>query len=183
MNNKQAAQVSGVSKQVDELATISPEELFQRLGTTKAGLSEEKKPREGSISTGRTRSPKRGHAPGFTGCLTAGRNPLVILLTVLATVSYATGDLRAGSVMLSMVILGLGLRFVQETRADAAAAKLKAMISVTATVVRNGEAREIPISQLVTGYIVQFVSRRHDSRRCATDFRQRSIYRSSHVDG
>ena len=47
-----------------------------------------------------------------------------------------------------MVILGLGLRFVQETRADAAAAKLKAMITVTATVVRDGEAREIPISSL-----------------------------------
>ena len=57
--------------------------------------------------------------------------------------------------MVLMVILGLGLRFVQESRADAAAAKLKAMISVTATVVRNGEAREIPISQLVPGDIVQ----------------------------
>ena len=35
MNNKQAAQGAGVSKQVDELATISVEALFQRLGTTK----------------------------------------------------------------------------------------------------------------------------------------------------
>jgi len=85
----------------------------------------------------------------------ASRNPSVILLTVLATISYATGDLRADTVMLLMVILGLGLRFVQESRADAAAAKLKAMISVTATVVRNGEAREIPISQLFPGDIVQ----------------------------
>src|SRR5437773_1247570 len=41
MNNKQAAQGAGASKQVDELATISLEALFQRLGTTKAGLSEE----------------------------------------------------------------------------------------------------------------------------------------------
>jgi len=62
---------------------------------------------------------------------------------VLATISYATGDFRAGTVMLLMVILGLSLRFVQESRADAAAAKLKAMISVTATVVRNGEGQGI----------------------------------------
>ena len=41
MHNKQVIQGAGVSKQVDELATISVEELFQRLGTTKAGLSEE----------------------------------------------------------------------------------------------------------------------------------------------
>ena len=62
--------------------------------------------------------------------LTATRNPLVILLIVLATISFATGDARAGSVMTLMVILGVLLRFVQEARADAAAEKLKAMINV-----------------------------------------------------
>ncbi len=86
---------------------------------------------------------------------TAVRNPLVILLTVLATISYATGDLRAGTVMLLMVVLGVTLRFVQETKADTAAAKLKAMIKVTATVVRDGVAKEIPLQQLVPGDIVK----------------------------
>ena len=86
---------------------------------------------------------------------TAIRNPLVVLLTVLATISYATGDVRAGTVMLLMVILGVTLRFVQETKADTAAAKLKAMIKVTATVVRDGQAREIPLQQLVPGDIVK----------------------------
>src|ERR1035437_745455 len=85
----------------------------------------------------------------------AVRNPLVILLTILATVSYATGDIRAGTVMLLMVVLGVTLRFVQETKADNAAAKLKAMIKVTATVVRDGQAREIPLQQLVPGDIVK----------------------------
>ena len=41
MNNKEATHRADVSKQVEELATISVEELFQRLGTTEAGLSEE----------------------------------------------------------------------------------------------------------------------------------------------
>src|ERR1700722_10993096 len=61
------------------------------------------------------------------------RNPLVILLTVLSAISFATGDARAGSVMAIMVALSVGLRFWQEARADAAAEKLKAMIHVTAT--------------------------------------------------
>ena len=86
---------------------------------------------------------------------TASRNPLVILLIVLAILSFATGDFRAGSVMLLMVILGLSLRFVQETKADNAAARLKAMISVTATVVREGQPKEIPLRQLVPGDIVK----------------------------
>jgi P-type Mg2+ transporter len=85
----------------------------------------------------------------------AVRNPLVILLTALATLSYATGDLRAGTVMLLMVVLGVTLRFVQETKADKAAAKLKAMIKVTATVVRDGQPKEIPLQQLVPGDIVK----------------------------
>jgi Mg2+-importing ATPase len=57
--------------------------------------------------------------------------------------------------MLLMVVLGVSLRFIQETKADNAAAKLKAMISVTATVVRDGQAREIPLHQLVPGDVVK----------------------------
>jgi P-type Mg2+ transporter len=86
---------------------------------------------------------------------TAARNLLVVLLAVLATISFATGDFRAGSVMVLMVILGVGLRFVQEPRADAAAAKLKAMIHVTAAVVRDGQATEIQLRHLVPDDIVQ----------------------------
>jgi P-type Mg2+ transporter len=58
-------------------------------------------------------------------------------------------------VMMLMVLLGVMLRFVQETRADNAAAKLKAMISVTATVIRDGEQKEIPLQHLVPGDVVK----------------------------
>ncbi len=83
------------------------------------------------------------------------RNPLVILLAALSAISFATGDARAGTVMALMVVLSAGLRFFQEARADAAAAKLKAMIHVTSTVVRDGQPREIPLRDLVPGDIIQ----------------------------
>src|SRR5258708_30320623 len=82
------------------------------------------------------------------------RNPLVILLSVLAVISFATGDIRSGFVMSLMVVLGVVLRFVQESRADSAAAKLKAMITVTATVVRDGQPREAPLNALLPGAIL-----------------------------
>jgi Mg2+-importing ATPase len=89
----------------------------------------------------------------------AARNPLVILLTILAAVTFATAkspsDMIGGWVMLAMVALGLSLRFIQETKADNAAAKLKAMIKVTATVIRDSQPKEIPISQLVPGDVVK----------------------------
>src|SRR5665647_2852676 len=53
------------------------------------------------------------------------KNPLVILLTLLGLVSYATGDMRATVVIFVMVVLGVVLRFYQEMRADNAAEKLK----------------------------------------------------------
>ncbi len=94
----------------------------------------------------------------FVRLLKITRNPLVILLTTLSAVSFLTGDARAGSVMAMMVALSVGLRFWQEARADAAAEKLKAMIHVTATVVRDGEAREVPLRELVPGDIVRLAA-------------------------
>jgi P-type Mg2+ transporter len=89
-------------------------------------------------------------------------NPLVILLSVLAIISFATAedtsDIVGGTLMVAMVILGVSLRFVQEARADTAAAKLKAMIRVTATVVRGGVEKEVPLAELVPGDIVKLAA-------------------------
>jgi Mg2+-importing ATPase len=85
-------------------------------------------------------------------------NPLVLLLAVLATISFATGDIRAGIVMSLMIVLGVGLRLFQERRADTTAAKLKAMISVTASVLRDGQPQELPIAQLTQGDVVKLAA-------------------------
>ena len=87
--------------------------------------------------------------------LLAAKNPLVILLLVLATLAFVTEDIRSGIVMTLMVILGVTLRFIQETKADNAAAKLKAMINVTATVIREGIEEEIALKNLVPGDIIK----------------------------
>jgi P-type Mg2+ transporter len=85
-------------------------------------------------------------------------NPLVILLAVLATISFATGDSRAGSMMVLMIALSVGLKLVQEAQANSAAAKLKAMISVNATVLREGAPQEIAVAHLVPGDVVQLAA-------------------------
>ena len=94
----------------------------------------------------------------FVRLLKITRNPLVILLSILSAISFLTGDARAGTVMAVMVALSVGLRFWQEARADAAAEKLKAMIHVTATVVRDGKPLEIPLRNLVPGDLVKLAA-------------------------
>src|SRR6516225_2892649 len=139
---------------LDEAAHKSADEVFEMLGASAAGLSEEE-----------AAARLEEHGPNEVAyerkenwlqrLWVAARNPLVILLTVLAILSYSTGDVAAGTIMMLMVALGMSLRFVQETRADNAAAKLKAMITVTATVVRDGQTREIPLRELVPGDVVK----------------------------
>jgi Mg2+-importing ATPase len=139
---------------VREAATKENAEVLQTLGTSVNGLTEaeaaERLEKYGPNEVAQERKHEWLHRLWL-----AVRNPLVILLTVLATISYGTGDVRAGTVILLMVVLGVSLRFVQETKAGNAAAKLKAMIKVTATVVRDGQAKEIPLQQLVPGDIVK----------------------------
>lgn len=86
------------------------------------------------------------------------KNPLVILLSALAVISYVTGDLRAALVMCAMVVLGVVLKFVQELRADNSAEQLKAMVNITATVIRDGVQKEIPLKRLVPGDIIHLSS-------------------------
>ena len=82
------------------------------------------------------------------------KNPLVVLLSILGLISYLTGDVRGTIVIFLMVLLGISLRFVQETRSDHAAEKLKAMVRTTTTVLRDGARQEIPLRELVPGDIV-----------------------------
>jgi P-type Mg2+ transporter len=142
---------------VRDAATKEVAEIFLRLKTSPSGLTEEEVAERLEVFGPNEVAQEAKHT-WLRRLWTATRNPLVILLTVLATLSYATDDFAGGTVMMLMVVLGVMLRLVQETRADNAAAKLKAMISVTATVVRDRQQREIPLRELVPGDIVKLCS-------------------------
>jgi P-type Mg2+ transporter len=143
-----------VSPAVLEAARKSGEELFRDLRTDPNGLTQVEA-EERSRTTGPNEIAQEKAAGWPIRLLRIVRNPLVILLAILSSVSFATGDIRAGTVMAMMVALSVSLRFWQEARADAAAAKLKAMIHVTATVIRDGTAKEMALRDLVPGDIIQ----------------------------
>jgi Mg2+-importing ATPase len=148
-----AAQIQA-SPRLVKVAQSDQEELFSRLDTTLAGLtSEEAEQRLEKHGPNVVAQEQRHSQLKLLG--RACVNPLVILLSVLSAVSFWTDDPGGGTMMAIMVLLGVVLRFVQEARADAAAAKLKAMISVTATVVRDGKAQELPLGNLVPGDVVK----------------------------
>jgi Mg2+-importing ATPase len=146
-----------VSPAVLAAARKDGEELFRGLRTALSGLTQTEA-EERARATGPNEVAQERKQGWPIRILKIIRNPLVILLTTLSAISYLTGDARAGSVMAGMVALSVGLRFWQEARADSAAQKLKAMIHVTATVVRDGTAREIPLRDLVPGDVIKLAA-------------------------
>jgi P-type Mg2+ transporter len=96
-------------------------------------------------------------------------NPLNALLLTLAAVSYFLSDARSAVVIAVMVVLSIGLGFVQEHRSNDAAARLATMVKTRASVKRRDGADhprtpgsasdelffEIPLDQLVPGDTVR----------------------------
>lgn len=111
-----------VSPAVVDAARKNSEDLLRDLRTSLDGLTQSE-----ADERARTAGPNEVAEERKQGLpvrlLKIIRNPLVILLTTLSTVSFLTGDARAGSVMAMMVALSVGLRFWQEVRADTAAQK------------------------------------------------------------
>jgi Mg2+-importing ATPase len=142
------------SDQLLEKARADNDTVLKEMGSQLAGLSQAEADsrieRYGPNQIARQKPPSL-----LMRLLSNVKNPLVILLTVLGVISFLTGDMRATVVIFAMVLLGIVLRFFQEMRADDAAEKLKAMVSTTATVVRDGKEREIPLQQLVPGDILR----------------------------
>src|SRR6201993_4477920 len=153
LRTKPKAASIGVSPILTESAYLEKGDVFTKMKTSPGGLTkteaEERLVKQGPNAVAMEK--QRGW---LWRLFKATRKLLVILLAILATVSFATGDFSGGTVMTLMLMLGVAFRFVQESRADAAAAKLKAMISVTAAVVRDGQEEEIPLKELVPGDVI-----------------------------
>ncbi len=143
-----------VSPAVLDAARKDSAELLESLRTSAAGLTQAEAEERARIA-GPNEVAQEHRQSWLIRLLIILRNPLVILLGTLSAISFVTGDARAGTVMAAMVLLSVTLRFLQEARADAAAAKLKAMIHVTATVLRDGEEKERPLRDLVPGDIIK----------------------------
>src|SRR5512140_1465299 len=155
--NLTGANGAHVSDQLLEMARAGAEAVLRELESRLDGLSqaaaETRLKQYGSNEIAREK-----HQSALMRLLSNVRNPLVLLLTALGVLSFLTGDLRATAVIFVMVVLGVVLRFFQEMRADNAAEKLKAMVSNTATLVRDGKEAEVSLKMLVPGDIIRLAA-------------------------
>ena len=91
-------------------------------------------------------------------------NPFTVILLVIALVSFITNvwlakpgeqDPKTSIIVVTLVLISGGIRFIQELRSDKAASNLSGMIVNTATVLRDGSEQEIPIDEIVVGDVIK----------------------------
>ena len=145
-------------KALGEVACLSPDAALQRLSTAADGLTPDQVD-DRLRTAGPNRVEHQARHTIFGELVGRSVNPLNMLLLSLATASYILGDQRAAIVIAVMVLLSISLSFIQEHRSNNAADKLQRMVSITATVRRQGGADahdpiDVPIEQLVPGDIV-----------------------------
>ncbi len=133
-----------------------PEELFLKFNSAQAGITEkEAEARQSEFGLNELAGKKKRNLvlQYFSYFL----NPIVILLLTVGTVSYAVdnSNVISAGVIYFMVFVSVTLSFYQEFKAKDAADKLRKMIRNTATVVRSGQEREIPLKFLVPGDIIR----------------------------
>lgn len=138
---------------IGEFAARPVDELLRSLDSTDAGLdAAAAAARLDALGPNRidTTAPKRL----WSAFLARFRNPLILVLLGAAAVSAFTGDLPSFIVIAIIVAMSVVLDVVQEHRAENAAERLHAQVSLSSTVLRDGRAEQIPVANVVPGDVI-----------------------------
>ncbi|MDQ6840542.1 MAG: magnesium-translocating P-type ATPase, partial [Actinomycetota bacterium] len=133
-------------------ARLSVADVFVGLDTTEAGLGTDEAARRLAAVGPNILASHRVTALGVL--VRQLRNPLLILLLAAAGVSAITGDIADGAIIAVIVVLSVGLGFVNEYRSEVAVAALHGNIHHTALVWRDGTEQRVDARDLVPGDVL-----------------------------
>ncbi len=83
------------------------------------------------------------------------RSPLMVVLLLAALITAIVGEATEALIIAAIVLASSALGFYQELRASAAVAKLRARLSVSAKVIRDGQVISVPAEQIVRGDVLE----------------------------
>jgi P-type Mg2+ transporter len=137
---------------IETAATLDAAEVLKRLGTPSGGLSSGEAERRLS-EYGKNEIADRHASPlaVFGRQLT---NPFLILLVSTAVLSIALHDSSDALIILCIVVLSVGLSFVNEYRSERAVEDLRARVQRKTLVRRDGKQIDVVVAALVPGDIV-----------------------------
>ncbi len=82
-------------------------------------------------------------------------NPLVVILLVASVISAVLGQKVDAAIIILLVLLGITINFVQTYRSQRAIERLRHHVSLTATVLRDGQWHELKRQLIVPGDVIR----------------------------
>ncbi len=137
---------------LERAARVPADEVLEALGSNAAGLTAAEASRRLDSVGPNVLATRRVTAAGVL--FRQLRNPLLLLLLAAAGVSAATGDVTDGGIIAAIVVLSVGLGFVNEYRSELAVNALHSNITHHADAHRDGNLSSIDVRGLVPGDVV-----------------------------
>ncbi|KAI0345134.1 sodium transport ATPase [Trametopsis cervina] len=81
-------------------------------------------------------------------------NALTLVLVAAMAIGYGVQDWVEGGVITAVIVLNVGIGFLQEYKAERTMDSLRSLASPTGSVTRSGETKQIPAKHIVPGDIV-----------------------------
>jgi Mg2+-importing ATPase len=138
---------------VSDAARLTGDEVIRRLGTTADGLSSTEA--AARLATGGPNAVVSHRTRFFVVLWRQVRSALLVLLVIAAVVSYFLGERGDALIIGIILVLSVGLGFVNEYRAGRTAESLHTRIRRRARVGRGGDVDEVDVADLVPGDVVE----------------------------
>lgn len=94
---------------------------------------------------------KEEQQSAFHAFLLEFKSPLVIMLMAASFISFVSGEPVSAILIISIIFISSIINFIVSRKSEKAVEALAAKITLTASVIRNGNERDVPVSQLVPG--------------------------------
>jgi len=136
----------------DAFWSVPAEQLLKNLKSSEQGLTQA----VAEARLAQTRQLRAHRRSAWALLLDQFKNPIILLLFCSAILSFTLPDERTNAWIIIFILLASGLLgFWQELSAADAVAKLMGMIETKATVIRDGQDREIPLEAIVPGDVIR----------------------------
>ncbi len=145
---------------------LTPQEALAALGSSPAGLSADEAARRLTDYGPNELTPPKEIAP-LKILLRQFANILILILLAATVISFLLGEHLDAYVIMAIVGACIALGFVQEYRAERAAAALRKLAAPEARVRRGGKDRVIPVREVVPGDVLVL----HTGDKVAADAR------------
>ncbi len=133
--------------------SLNIDEAYKQVNSRPAGLNEsEINNRRNKYGFNTIKATQR--QTSFLLFLNQFKNPITIILLLASILSYILQDRTNAIIIIIIVFISSCLGFWQEKAAGNAVAQLLAMVRITANIIRDKTAKEIPVEEIVPGDIV-----------------------------